>query len=71
MDNIIETYNIPYKLADVITWYWSGSEDNYGYLHQQIINDVVYIMSRDKYFDISTNEEYKKEAIDFKYARYF
>ena len=40
-------------------------------VHQQIINDVVYIMSRDKYFDLSTNEEYKKEAIDFKYARYF
>ena len=39
MDNIMKTYDIPYKLADVITWYWSGSEDNYGYLHQQIIND--------------------------------
>jgi len=40
-------------------------------VHKQIINTVVYIKSRDKYFDTSTNEEYKKEAIDFTYARYF
>ena len=38
---------------------------------EKILQDVVYIMSRDKFFDISTNDEYKKEAIDFKYARYF
>ena len=36
-----------------------------------LLLNVIYIMSRDKYFDLSTNEEYDKSAIDFKYARLF
>ena len=40
-------------------------------IRDKIIDSVVYIMERDRYFDLSTHSEYKKEAIDFKYARYF
>lgn len=40
-------------------------------IKQKIIDNVVYIKQKDKYFDITTNDEYKKEAIDFTYARYF
>ena len=36
-----------------------------------LLVNVIYIMSRDKFFDLSTNEEYDKSAIDFKYARLF
>ena len=37
----------------------------------KLLLNVIYIMSRDKFFDLSTNEEYDKAAIDFKYARLF
>ena len=37
----------------------------------KLLVNVIYIMSRDKFFDLSTNEEYDKSAINFKYARLF
>ena len=40
-------------------------------IREKIIDTVVYIMERDKYYDLTTHNDYKKEAIDFKYARYF
>ena len=36
-----------------------------------LLKNCIYIKQRDKFFDLTTNEEYKKEAIDFTYARLF
>ena len=37
----------------------------------KLLKNCIYIKQRDKFFDLTTNEEYKKEAIDFTYARLF
>ena len=36
---------------------------------EKLLKEVIYVKQRDKFFDLSVNEEYKKEAIDFTYAR--
>jgi hypothetical protein len=39
INNLTSNYKLPDKMADVISWYWSGSEDKYGYLHKKIVDD--------------------------------
>jgi len=36
-----------------------------------LLKNVIYIKQRDNFFDLSTNEEYDKAAINFTYARLF
>ena len=38
---------------------------------EKFFKNVVYIKQKDKFFDLSTNEEYSVKAIDFSYARFF
>ena len=38
---------------------------------QKLLKDVIYIKSKDKFFDLTTNDEYRKESIDYTYARLF
>tara|TARA_R100001369_G_scaffold8823_1_gene21247 strand:- start:1811 stop:4030 length:2220 start_codon:yes stop_codon:yes gene_type:complete len=38
---------------------------------KNLLTNCIYIKQRDKFFDLTSNEEYKKEAIDFTYARLF
>ena len=37
----------------------------------ELLKNVIYIKQRDKFFDLTTNEEYDKSAINFTYARLF
>ena len=37
----------------------------------ELLKNVIYIKQRDKFYDLTTNEEYDKSAINFTYARLF
>ena len=37
----------------------------------KFINNVVYIKQNNKYFDLTTNQEYSKDAINFEYSRLY
>ena len=37
----------------------------------ELLKNVIYIKQKDIFFDLSTNEEYDKSAINFTYARLF
>ena len=38
---------------------------------RKFINNVVYIKQNNKYFDLTTNQEYSKDAINFEYSRIY
>ena len=38
---------------------------------EKFYENIVYIKQKDKYFDLSTNEEYSDRAINFTYAKFF
>ena len=38
---------------------------------RKFINNVVYIKQNNKYFDLTTNQEYSKDAINFEYSRLY
>lgn len=38
---------------------------------EKFYKNIVYIKQKDKYFDLSTNEEYSDKAINFTYAKFF
>ena len=48
----------------------TGIEDPFK-ARQKMLEDVVYIKQRDKYFDLRTNQEYKESAVNFEYQRLF
>ena len=37
----------------------------------KFINNVVYVKATNKYFDLTTNQEYGKDAINFEYSRLY
>ena len=47
-----------------------GIDDPYK-ARNKMLENVIYIKQRDKYFDLSTQEEYKAEAINFEFSRLF
>ena len=40
-------------------------------IREKIRKTIVYVMTRDNFFDLTTNDDYPKTAIDYRYARYF
>lgn len=45
--------------------------DDPKFIREKMVNNIVYLKETDRFFDLSTNRDYKKETINYTYGIYF